>query len=267
MRYNKIVDLKGGILLAFQTVFRRYELKYILTLDEREKIMEAMQPYMALDRYGKTTVRNIYFDTENYRLIRRSIEKPVYKEKLRVRSYAQATAHSTVFVELKKKYDGVVYKRRLPLRESDAMAWLSREAPCPVNTQISGEIDYLVDFYKGIRPAVFLSYDREAYYERDGGDFRVTFDDRILYRRTDLSLTSAAYGDPILPEGRVLMELKCTGGIPLWMVRVLSREHIYKTSFSKYGTAYSMMIAQGCDPKEKNEMTGKKEIRIDGYGF
>ena len=99
--------------MAFQTVFRRYELKYILTLSEKETILEAMRPHMELDRYGRTTIRNIYFDTENYRLIRHSIEKPLYKEKLRVRSYAQATADSTVFVELKKKYDGVVYKRRL----------------------------------------------------------------------------------------------------------------------------------------------------------
>ena len=108
--------------MAFQTVFRRYELKYILTLSEKETILEAMRPYMELDRYGRTTIRNIYFDTENYRLIRHSIEKPLYKEKLRVRSYAQATADSTVFAELKKKYDGVVYKRRL-LPDENGVLW------------------------------------------------------------------------------------------------------------------------------------------------
>ena len=228
--------------MAFQTVFKRYELKYMLTLEQKEKILEAMSPYMQLDKYGRTTIRNIYFDTDNYRLIRRSIEKPAYKEKIRIRSYSQATADSTVFVELKKKYEKVVYKRRLPLCEADAMAWVCREKTCPFDTQISREIDYFIDFYGKLNPTVFLSYEREAYYDKGGGDFRVTFDDNILCRQTDVNLCSTTYGTPILPEGKVLMELKCSGGIPLWMVEVLSRERIYKTSFSKYGTAYSTLI-------------------------
>ena len=228
--------------MAFQTVFKRYELKYMLTLEQKEKILEAMSPYMQLDKYGRTTIRNIYFDTDNYRLIRCSIEKPAYKEKIRIRSYAQATADSTVFVELKKKYQKVVYKRRLPLCEADAMSWVCRENPCPVNTQISREIDYFIDFYGKIKPTVFLSYEREAYYDKGGGAFRVTFDDNILCRQSDVNLCSSVYGTSILPEGKVLMELKCSGGIPLWLVEVLSREHIYKTSFSKYGTAYSTLI-------------------------
>ena len=228
--------------MAFQTVFKRYELKYMLTPLQKEKMLEAMLPHMELDRYGRTTIRNIYFDTDHYRLIRRSIEKPAYKEKLRIRSYSQATADSTVFVELKKKYEKVVYKRRLPLCELDAMAWVCREKACPVDTQISREIDYFIDFYGKLNPTVFLSYEREAYYDKGGGDFRVTFDDNILCRQTDVNLCSTTYGTPILPEGKVLMELKCSGGIPLWMVEVLSRERIYKTSFSKYGTAYSTLI-------------------------
>ena len=228
--------------MAFQTVFKRYELKYMLTLEQKEKILEAMSLYMELDKYGRTTIRNIYFDTDNYRLIRHSIEKPAYKEKLRIRSYSQATADSTVFVELKKKYEKLVYKRRLPLFEADAMAWICRENPCPVNTQISREIDYFIDFYGKLKPTVFLSYEREAYYDKGGGDFRVTFDNNILCRQTDVNLCSTTYGSPFLSEGKVLMELKCSGGIPLWMVEVLSRERIYKTSFSKYGTAYSTLI-------------------------
>ena len=118
--------------MAFQTVFKRYELKYMLTYEQKEKILEAMAPYMKLDKYGRTTIRNIYFDTDDYRLIRRSIEKPAYKEKLRIRSYSQATEESTVFAELKKKYEKVVYKRRLPLCEKDAMAWISGDRACPL---------------------------------------------------------------------------------------------------------------------------------------
>ena len=228
--------------MPIQTVFKRYELKYMLTLAQKETIVNAMMPYMKLDQYGRTTIRNLYFDTSSYRLIRRSIEKPAYKEKLRIRSYSQATNDSTVFVELKKKYEQVVYKRRLPLSEKDAMAWVCRKSPCPIDTQISREIDYLISFYGTLIPTVFLSYEREAYYDRGGGDFRVTFDDTILCRQTDLNLSSPVYGTPILPKGQVLMELKCSGGIPLWMVEILSREGIYKTSFSKYGTAYTSLI-------------------------
>ena len=228
--------------MAFQTVFKRYELKYLLTIQQKEIILRAMEPYMALDKYGRSTIRNIYFDTEDYRLIRRSIEKPAYKEKLRIRSYGQADEDSTVFVELKKKYDGVVYKRRIGLPLQQTMHWICERSVCPVDSQISREMDYFMDFYGNPKPTVFLSYVREAYYDRDGSDFRVTFDDQILFRQTDLNLPSPIYGASILPEGMVLMELKCSGGIPLWMTKVLSQEKIYKTSFSKYGTAYEQLI-------------------------
>ncbi len=250
--------------MTYRTVFKRYELKYMLTPSEKEKLLQAMSPYMSIDKYGRTTIRNIYLDTDNYRLIRRSIEKPTYKEKLRIRSYSEASSDSTVFVELKKKLEGVVYKRRIPLGERDAMAWVRREGACPVNTQISREIDYFIDFYGSLRPTVFLSYEREAYYDRNGGDFRVTFDDNILCRESDLSLRLPVYGTPILPEGVVLMELKCSGGIPLWMTEVLSREKIYKTSFSKYGTAYSKLV---CPRIYTSNLAKCKEKFTNGYDF
>lgn len=228
--------------MTYQAVFKRYELKYMLTQEQKVKMLQTMEPYMALDKYGRTVIRNIYFDTENYRLIRRSIDKPVYKEKLRIRSYSQANPESTVFVELKKKYKSIVYKRRLSLPELKAMEWVCGERQCDKETQISEEIDYFLDYYETLHPAVFLSYEREAFYSRDESDFRVTFDDTILCRQTDLSLESEVYGTRILPDGMVLMEIKCSGGIPLWMTNVLSQEHIYKTSFSKYGIAYETII-------------------------
>ncbi|MDO5124642.1 MAG: polyphosphate polymerase domain-containing protein [Eubacteriales bacterium] len=240
--------------MAFQTVFKRYELKYMLTLEQKAKVLAAMEPYMKLDKYGRTTIRNIYYDTDTYLLIRRSIEKPAYKEKLRIRSYSKADADSTVFVELKKKYKSVVYKRRISLPEEEAMEWISGEGHCHKHTQIANEIDYFLDYYKTLHPAVFLSYEREAFYARDGSDFRVTFDDNILCRQEDLSLESEVYGTPILSEGKVLMEIKCSGGIPLWMVHVLSEEHIYKTSYSKYGTAYRTMIFPQLCEKYKTMM-------------
>ena len=212
-----------------------------------------MAPYMALDKYGRTTIRNVYFDTENYHLIRKSIEKPSYKEKIRIRSYNLASSDSLVFVELKKKYKGVVYKRRISLPEHEAMAWICGRIECPKTTQITREIDYFCEFYSGLRPSVFLSYEREAYFDKGGSDFRVTFDDNILYRQQDMSLTKAPAGASILDEGKVLMEIKCSGGIPIWMVNVLSKERIYKTSFSKYGTAYKYITSN-------NEETQCKEI-------
>ena len=229
--------------MAFKTVFKRYEYKYKITLEQKERLLRVMEPYMILDQYGRTTIRNLYFDTDNYRLIRRSIEKPVYKEKLRVRSYEKADGDSTVFVELKKKYKHVVYKRRISLTEEKAMAWLCEGKSPEPSTQISREIDYFMQYYENLTPKAFLSYEREAYQSRqEGDDFRITFDETVLCRQTDLSLRKDAYGTPLLPEGVCLMEIKCSGGIPLWMTKALSEEHIYRTSFSKYGTAYQTVF-------------------------
>lgn len=228
--------------MSYQSVFKRYELKYMLTLEQKQRIVEVMQEYMALDQYGRTTIRNIYFDTDNFRLIRRSIEKPAYKEKLRIRSYTQAKSDSPVFVELKKKYQSVVYKRRLSMAQQKAFSWIEGTVGLDEKTQISQEIDYFRTYYKDLKPQVFLSYEREAYYSLCGDDFRVTFDDNILCRQEELSLDAEVWGTPILEEGQVLMEIKCAGGIPLWMTKVLSEERIYKTSFSKYGTAYKNII-------------------------
>lgn len=225
--------------MAYQRVFRRYESKYLLTQAQKERLLCVMQPYMQPDCYGRTVIRNLYLDTADYRLIRRSIEKPLYKEKLRIRSYVQATPQTQVFAELKKKYDHVVYKRRVCLPYEDATAWLcAGDLARGGQSQIAQEINYATSYYGALRPTVFLCYEREAYAERNGGDFRVTFDENIRFRQTNLSLISPADGIALLDEDTVLMELKCSGGIPLWMTAALSRERLYRTSFSKYGTAY-----------------------------
>lgn len=228
--------------MSYQTVFKRYETKYILTKEQHEIVLQAMKPHMLLDNYGRTTIRNLYFDTDNYRLIRRSIEKPKYKEKLRIRSYRKAGPDTPVFVELKKKYNGVVYKRRVSLPEKDAVNWVCARNSCTEKTQITDEIDYFLEYYGTLHPTVFLSYEREAYYAINGSDFRITFDDHILCRQSNLSLESDVGGNLILDDGLVLMEIKCSGGIPLWMTEILSKERIFKTSFSKYGTAYQTLI-------------------------
>lgn len=224
--------------MAYQMTFKRYELKYLLNKKEKEEILLAMKPHMKLDDYGRTVIRNIYFDTENFRLIRRSLEKPVYKEKLRIRSYKPVQITDPVFVEIKKKYKSVVYKRRLLLPEKTVMESFRTGEPLPVCSQIGDEIQYFREYYKNLQPSVFLSYEREAFHSLDGSDFRVTFDENILYRRNDISLGSEIYGHPLLGKQQTLMEIKTSGGIPLWMSETLTKHHLYKTSFSKYGSAY-----------------------------
>jgi hypothetical protein len=225
-------------------------MKYLMTRKQHTAVLEAMLPYMKLDDYGHSTIRNIYFDTENFRLVRRSIEKPVYKEKLRIRSYKQASQNDKVFVELKKKYDDVVYKRRESITLNDMEEWIAKGTSFPQKTQIGREIDYFFEYYKTLEPKVFLSYEREAFYSLDGSDFRVTFDENILAREEELSLAGGIWGQNLIERDKVLMEIKTSGGIPLWMTKVLSQQKIYKTSFSKYGTAYEDMI-------DKNVFIGK----------
>ena len=224
--------------MSTQMVFKRYEIKYLLNGKQKEKVLRAMEPYMEPDAYGRSTIRNIYYDTDNYRLVRKSLEKPVYKEKLRVRSYRAVGPDDRVFVELKKKYDGVVYKRRISVAEQAAFQYLTGRITAPEPSQITEEIDYFLWFYETLAPKVFLSYEREAFYTKEPGEFRVTFDENILWRETDLSLEKGIYGAPILKPGQTLMEIKTPGAIPLWMVKVLSEESIRQTSFSKYGNAY-----------------------------
>ena len=240
--------------MAYQAIFQRYEMKYMLTQAQKAALLQVMAPYMALDRFGRTTICNLYYDTDSYRLIRRSLEKPAYKEKLRVRSYGTASETSPVFVELKKKYQDVVYKRRVSLPQDEAEAWM-RGGEVTEPNQITAEVDYVRGYYEDLRPVVFLSYEREAFFMRDGGDFRVTFDENILCREEHLTLTEPAWGAPLLPKGLTLVELKTSGGIPLWMTRFLTENHIYKTSFSKYGTAYRTLIF----PELRNHKEGEKQ--------
>lgn len=231
-----------------QMVFQRYEIKYLLDKKQKESVMRAMEPYMELDLYGRTTIRNLYYDTDNYRLVRSSLEKPVYKEKLRVRSYKAAGPDDEVFVELKKKYDFVVYKRRFGAAQRQAADYLAGRGQLPVRTQVTDEVDYFLKFYGTLAPRVFLSYEREAYAMKEPGEFRVTFDENILWRETELSFEKDVCGEAILQPGQTLMEIKTPDCLPLWMVRVLSEEKIRKTNFSKYGNAYQMMML-----KEKGE--------------
>ncbi len=236
----------------------------MLSRAQKEKIMEAMRGHMQLDDYGRTTFRNIYFDTENFRLIRTSLTKPVYKEKLRIRSYHEAKPTDPVFIELKKKYDSIVYKRRLTLPEEVTFSNFEHGTPLPVDSQIGREIQYFRTYYTDLAPKVWISYEREAFFCLDPAnpDFRITFDENILYRTTDLSLKSKVYGTKILSDDQTLMEIKTAGGIPLWMCDILRELKVYKTSFSKYGMAYQMMRQEGNDLVALPSYEGNTRNRI-----
>lgn len=224
--------------------FQRFETKYLLNKEQKEAMYEAMKPYMEADSYGNSTIRNIYFDKPDFRLIRNSLEKPVYKEKLRLRSYKQVTADDKTFIELKKKFKGIVYKRRIEAPENEAMSYLCEGKELKEASQISREIDYFLEFYGDIEPKVFISYDRCAYFDKENPDFRMTFDENILWRTEDLSLTKGIYGRPILKDGEALLEVKVSDAFPLWLTEVLSKFKIYKVSFSKYGNAYTQIFTQ-----------------------
>jgi hypothetical protein len=230
--------------MGYQTVFKRYEMKYLLSREQYDIVRDRMGQYMKGDEFGRSTICNIYFDTPSHLLIRRSIEKPLYKEKLRLRSYGVASSESNVFVEIKKKYQSVVYKRRISMEYEKAVDYLLHGEKV-MDSQISHEIDFFLERYENLQPAVFLSYEREAFYANDDHEFRVTFDENILWRDYDISLTKGVYGSPILENGQVLMEIKTGSAIPLWMTELLSELHVYKTSFSKYGNAYKSIVSNG----------------------
>ena len=205
-----------------QSCFERYEKKYMLTPAQLRVMLTGMKAHMVPDQYGKYTICNIYYDTPDWRLIRASLEKPVYKEKLRVRSYGVAAPEGKVFVEIKKKFDGVVYKRRITTGIQNVEPFLSGELPSENFGQIGREIGYFQSFYQTV-PKVFIGYDRLAFAGIDDPQLRITFDTNLRWRDTDVDLRLGDHGAPIaLPCGDVLMEVKIPGTCPLWLSHRLS---------------------------------------------
>ena len=225
-------------------IFERVEVKYMMSASDYEALRTRIEPYMAVDSYGLSTICNIYFDTDDFRLIRESLEKPVYKEKLRLRSYGVPKDDSTVFLEIKKKFDGIVYKRRVELKCCEAMEYLrgGRKPDSIINTQIGREIDYFINLYHPV-PKMFIGYDRIAMFGTQDSSIRMTFDFNIRSREEKLDLRSGDDGEHFTGEGQVLMEVKVGGAYPMWMVKAFDALEIYPVSFSKYGAIYSKEYA------------------------
>ncbi len=225
-------------------VFNRYEKKFILNQSQYERMKELLTEKMVLDSYnadGRTyTISNIYFDTKEDHLIRRSLEKPEYKEKLRLRSYGPVQEEDKVFLEIKKKNKDLVNKRRTVLTLKEAKDYLlngKKPEGGTSNPQIFREIDYLVS-HEIVEPKVYLAYDRIAFLSKEKTGMRITMDTGIRSRRSDVRLDGEDYGSLLLDAGQYLMEVKVIDSIPLWFQKVLSEERLYSTSFSKYGTEY-----------------------------
>lgn len=223
-------------------VFRRLEKKYLVEKDRLAIFMNDIKPYIRPDKYQNYRIYNLYFDTEDDFLVRTSNEKPKYKEKLRLRSYGETDENGKVYLEIKKKYKGIVYKRRVTMTYKDAMKAVAEKKMPESSGQIGREIEYFLKKYN-VSPKLYLSCCRDAFAGTDEPDLRITTDSRILSRSNDLSLIKGDYGDLLLPEDVLLMEIKTATAMPLWLVRALSENEIYPTSFSKYGNAYRNKIS------------------------
>ena len=224
-----------------QTVFKRVEKKYLLTEEQYKNLLKSCGELIKEDEFGLHTVCNIYYDTNNYSLIRSSIEKPTYKEKVRLRSYDTPSGDTKVYLELKKKYDGIVYKRRVTMPLDEAVRCIENKK-IEKDDQISREINYVLNYYD-LYPKLYLAYDRKAYY--GGDDLRITFDTNIRSRMEDVDLSLGDAGELLFDQKYYLMEVKTASSMPMWFVKILDNLNIYPTSFSKYGSIYKKLVKKG----------------------
>lgn len=226
-----------------QLSFKRYEKKYLLSREKYLELWSQLESRLMPDQFFQSTVMSLYYDWEDFRLIRSSIEQPVYKEKLRLRSYDVPGEESPVFVELKKKYKGIVYKRRVRMTEREAEDYLSGRAAAPAEDQISREIDWFLKT-NPVQPKVLIACDRKAYVGREEPGLRLTFDSSIRWRDTQLRLTEGDHGRELLEDGQVLLEIKMPESAPLWLAELLSSLEIFPRSFSKYGQCYKNQLIE-----------------------
>jgi hypothetical protein len=227
-------------------VFNRYENKYFLTEAMMNNVLAEVEKHMEPDKFNRGrkaySISNIYFDTPDDHLIRTSLAKPKYKEKLRLRVYGTPDKNDTAFLEMKRKFNGLVNKRRTRIPLQDGYQFVSNggivNLSDGMNPQVTQEIACMIRRYDLLEPKVLISYDRLAYFEKGNPDLRVSFDANIRSRRDNLRLEAGVGGGLLLPKGMWLMEIKTASAVPLWLTAILSREGIYKTSFSKYGCEY-----------------------------
>lgn len=221
-------------------VMKRYELKYIISGEQESFLKAKLKGHLYPDEFGKTSIASLYYDTPDYRFIRLSNDKPMFKEKLRLRSYGLADNNSPVFLELKRKAYGVVYKRRIRSTIQAVEDFINGESDDLGEGQINKELSYFISQNKLV-PSCLIIYDRTAYYEPNG-DLRLTIDNNPRFRLSDLDLRISMQGEPLLPDGYSILEVKVQGAMPLWLSKILDEGKMYKTGFSKYGEAYKRLL-------------------------
>ena len=225
---------------TYQAVFKRKEVKYLLTEAQLAALRPVMETHMEPDAFAHSSISNLYYDTPDFRMLRRSQEKPVYKEKLRLRSYGVPDEETQVFPEIKKKAEGIVYKRRVSMPYGDAIRYLSRRRPGE-DGQIFQELNWMLLAYGSLAPRIFLSYERDSWKGREDPSLRLTLDREILWRTEALDLRRGAWGEPLLEPNQVLMEVKISNAAPLWLAEALSENGIFPISFSKCGRAFETL--------------------------
>ncbi len=249
-----------------QEVFRRTEKKYLLDKETYETLLKRLEDHMEKDRYFDSEILSLYYDTPDYRLIRASLDKPVFKEKIRLRSYGVPDDDSTAFLEYKRKYKGVVYKRRTVMTVDNARKFSKGADVGGTNVQIENELRYAFRIYDELAPRMMISYHRQAYVGKENSELRMTFDDRIIYRGYDLDLTKGIYGRDLLDEGQRLMEIKIPDAMPLWLSRILDELRIFPVSFSKYGKAYTTLLCENkLGGRDELAASDRRDIHKTGY--
>lgn len=233
-------------------VFNRNELKYIVKSNVQKDLVAALKPYMCMDEFGDEegfySISNIYYDTHDYYFYQQNINRDVFRQKLRLRAYGKASLEDTVFLEIKKKYKGVVYKRRTLMKLKDAYRFLEPSVKLEdlknfdnSNPQILREIYFLKTFYK-LEPKMVLSYDRQAFQGINDPEVRVTFDRSLRSRNYDLRIEHGSYGANFVDNGMMLMEVKVGASVPLWLVRILNEFSCRRQRFSKYSACVEAEI-------------------------
>jgi SPX domain protein involved in polyphosphate accumulation len=244
-----------------QNVFRRYEKKYLVTMEQGAVLQKLVRRYAEIDRQGEYLIQDLYYDTADWDIIRKAIEKPLYKEKLRLRSYGLYNSESPVFLELKKKFEGIVYKRRVAFPLGELKNRGVSEIVSALDSQIAREISYFLQTNQ-VSEKIHIAYKRIAYTGIEDKGLRITFDKNIAFHLCSLNnINFGEYshkdyndrqikGRQILDDNQVLMEIKTTGAIPLWLIRTLSENNIFPISFSKVGVCYVRHISKWQGVKE-----------------
>lgn len=230
-------------------VFNRYELKYIVNKALYKELLQALQGHVFMDKHGDQDgyymVMNLYYDTADHLFFNETVNRQQFRQKLRLRGYNHINRDSNVFLEIKKKYRGVVYKRRTLLKLPEAYAFLADTLSKKdyslydaSNTQILGEVDFLKQFYQ-LEPKVIVSYDRQAFQGIHEEDLRVTFDRNLLKRETDLRIESRSDGELFMDPSLYVLEVKVNDRIPLWLSHILNDFQCWRQGYSKYTSSYN----------------------------